>query len=73
MGTMGGGKKSVCHTLSRADLGLKSAANLNLRLEGNKADVVPVADVKLKVCGHNSWPGAIAACVVRYLFCFALI
>lgn len=73
MGIIGGGKKSVCHTLSRADSGLKSATNLNLRLDWNKAAVVPVADVKLKVCGHNSWPGAIAACAVCYLFCFALI
>lgn len=72
MGIMGG-VKSLCHTPSRADEVLKSATNLNLRLDWNKAAVVPVADVKLKVCGHSSWPGAIAACVVCYLFCFALI
>lgn len=28
---------------------------------------------RLKVCGHNSWPGAIAAYIVCYLFCSGLI
>lgn len=34
---------------------------------------MPVADAKLKVRGHNSWPGAITACIVCYLFCPGLI
>lgn len=65
--------ENICHTLSHAGWGLKFAINLNFPLHPDKAFVVPVADAKLKVLGHNSWPGAITARIVCYLFCSVLI
>lgn len=68
---------NICHTLSHTNYGLKFAINLNSPFDLDRAFVVPVADAKLKVCRHKSWPGAIITSIVvlhcMLLFCPVLL